>query len=150
FLMKCLDSHGDDYRSAQLTILLEDEGIHGDDTLLGDNAQSALLEGEDVQASKSRPLGSQGSQGSDSPLPGEGGSAKRKRIKEEREAQSSKRHSSPFYILGHDQIKQECSDEEMSPPDVTEPLAQVWNPSSPEEKAGYSDYPSPAVYPEFD
>ncbi|XP_072420746.1 TCF3 fusion partner homolog [Chiloscyllium punctatum] len=30
FLMRCLDSHGDEYRTAQLTIVLEDEGSQGD------------------------------------------------------------------------------------------------------------------------
>ncbi|XP_078061941.1 TCF3 fusion partner [Mustelus asterias] len=151
FLMKCLDSHGDGYRTAQLTILLEDAGSHGEDTLLGDPASSSLLEGQDAQAPRPRPLASQGSQEPGSPLPAEGGAAKRKRFKDEREPQpAGKRHSSPFYILAHDQIKQECSDDELSPRDGSESLGQVWDPGSPEEKAGYSNYPSPAVYPEFD
>ncbi|XP_067833459.1 TCF3 fusion partner [Heptranchias perlo] len=146
FLMKTLDSHGDGYRTAQLTILLEDESSHGTDPQSNANAQGGQPEGEDPRDPK-------GSQGSVSPPPGEGVSVerKRKRAKEEREPpQTSKRHPSPFYILGQDQIKQECSDEESSSRDVNEPLSQVWNPTSPEEKVGYSHYPSPAVYPEFD
>uniref|UniRef100_UPI00398F67D9 TCF3 fusion partner n=1 Tax=Pristiophorus japonicus TaxID=55135 RepID=UPI00398F67D9 len=142
-LMKCLDSHGDSYRTAQLTILLEDEGGRRDERA-GSEGQSGPTDGEDPQAPKPR------SQGSLSPPPGEGGSGKRKRMKDEREAPPAKRHSSPYYMPGHGQIKQECSVGEMSPRAVTEPLSQVWNTNSPEEKVGYGAYPSPTVYPEFD
>ncbi|XP_041038327.1 TCF3 fusion partner [Carcharodon carcharias] len=151
FLMKCLDSHGDSYRTAQLTILLEDVGSQAEETLLGDRTQSSQQEGADPHGPRPRPLAAQGSQESGSPLPGEGGTTKSKKIKDERDSQpAGKRHSSPFYILAHHQIKQECSDEEMSPRDGTEPLRQVWDPGSPEHKTGYSKYPSPASYPEFD
>uniref|UniRef100_A0A3Q3X148 Uncharacterized protein n=1 Tax=Mola mola TaxID=94237 RepID=A0A3Q3X148_MOLML len=40
FLMKTLDAHGDDYRNAQLTILLEDEsGAHIDPAAAGEDEQ---------------------------------------------------------------------------------------------------------------
>ncbi|XP_059500334.1 TCF3 fusion partner isoform X2 [Stegostoma tigrinum] len=139
FLMKCLDSHGDCYRTAQLTILLEDEGSQGDDVQLGEPAQTGLPDGQDIQVTNTGP------QDLGSPLP----SAKRRKLKDERESQSQ-RQPSPFYILGHDQIKQECGDDELSPQEVGEPVAQAWRSGSPDRKTAYSEYPSPSSYPEFD
>ncbi|XP_072350993.1 TCF3 fusion partner-like [Scyliorhinus torazame] len=143
FLMKSLDCHGDSYRSAQLTILLEEAGCPAEEGLLGDVGPGGLMDGPDGQAA--RP------QGASSPMPSEGSSVKRKRIKEERDPLPGvKRQYSPFYLLTHDQIKQECSDEELSPRDVTETLGKCWQPASPDDKAAYSDYPSPGPYPDFD
>ncbi|XP_073703006.1 TCF3 fusion partner [Garra rufa] len=41
FLMKTLDSYGDDYRTAQLTITLEDEGKAGLDAAVGADEESS-------------------------------------------------------------------------------------------------------------
>ncbi|XP_072139338.1 TCF3 fusion partner isoform X1 [Mobula birostris] len=146
FLMKCLDSHGDSYRTAQLTILLEDEGSRGGEEMLLDNPPSGQLpEGEETPAAK------HSSQGSDSPTPSEGGTHKRKRVKEEKEGPTNKRHLNSFYKFGRDLPKrQDSSDEELSPREGSEPLSRPWNTESPERKVVYGEYSSPAVYPEFD
>lgn len=146
FLMKCLDSHGDSYRTAQLTILLEDEGSRGAEETLVDThpPSSQLPEGEEAPAAR------HSSQGSVSPTPSEGGTHKRKRAKDDREAPPNKRHLTSFYKFSRDIPKQDSSDGELSPREGTEPISHPWNTESPEGKVVYREYPSPAVYPEFD
>ncbi|XP_069770253.1 TCF3 fusion partner [Narcine bancroftii] len=136
FLMKCLDAHGDSYRTAQLTILLEDEGSRGgEETQLDTNPPGSQLP-EEEEASAAR----LSSQGSDSPTPSEGGTHKRKRAKEERESPPSKRHLTSFYKFSRDLTKQNSSDEELSPRDGNDSLSHAWNTETPKGKVVYREY----------
>lgn len=75
FLMRVLDSYGDDYRAGQLTILLEDEGSQGTDTLTPGNTENEPPEREGLSPPKRTPALPEPS----SPAPGEGPSGRKRR-----------------------------------------------------------------------
>ncbi|XP_014441871.1 TCF3 fusion partner isoform X4 [Tupaia chinensis] len=75
FLMRVLDSYGDDYRASQLAILLEDEGSQGTDAPTPGNAENEPPEKEGLSPPRRTPAPLEPS----SPAPGEGPSGRKRR-----------------------------------------------------------------------
>uniref|UniRef100_A0A8C2UN86 TCF3 fusion partner n=1 Tax=Chinchilla lanigera TaxID=34839 RepID=A0A8C2UN86_CHILA len=76
FLMRVLDSYGDDYRASQFTIMLEDEGSQGTDAPTPGNAENEPPEREGLSPPRRTSAPSEAS----SPAPAEGpGGRKRRR-----------------------------------------------------------------------
>ncbi|KAM9048774.1 TCF3 fusion partner isoform 2-T2 [Megaptera novaeangliae] len=75
FLMRVLDSYGDDYRSSQLTIVLEDEGSQGTDAPTPGNAENEPPEKEGLSPPRRTPAPPEPG----SPAPGEGPSGRKRR-----------------------------------------------------------------------
>ncbi|XP_076986940.1 TCF3 fusion partner isoform X1 [Tamandua tetradactyla] len=75
FLMRVLDSYGDDYRTSQLTIVLEDEGSQGTDAPTPGNAENEPPEKEGLTPPRRTPVPPEPS----SPVPGEGPSGRKRR-----------------------------------------------------------------------
>lgn len=75
FLMRVLDSYGDDYRSSQFTIVLEDEGSQGTDAPTPGNAENEPPEKEGLSPPRRTPAPPEPG----SPAPGEGSSGRRRR-----------------------------------------------------------------------
>ncbi|XP_006868176.1 PREDICTED: TCF3 fusion partner [Chrysochloris asiatica] len=75
FLMRVLDSYGDDYRAGQFTILLEDEGSQGTDAPTPGNAENEPPEKEGLTPPR-RPLAAPEPS---SPSAGEGSSGRKRR-----------------------------------------------------------------------
>lgn len=75
FLMRVLDSYGDDYRTSQFTIVLEDEGSQGTDALTPGNAENEPPEKEGLSPPRRTPAPPEPS----SPAPGEGPSGRKRR-----------------------------------------------------------------------
>ncbi|XP_040834051.1 TCF3 fusion partner homolog isoform X1 [Ochotona curzoniae] len=75
FLMKVLDSYGDDYRASQFTIVLEDEGSQGTDAPTPGNTENEPPDKEGLSPPGSTPVPPEPS----SPAPGEGPSGRRRR-----------------------------------------------------------------------
>ncbi|XP_068953251.1 TCF3 fusion partner isoform X1 [Petaurus breviceps papuanus] len=73
FLMRVLDSYGDDYRKSQFTIVLEDEGSQGPDAPTPGNAENEPPEKESLSPPPRRPPEAS------SPPPGEGPSGRKRR-----------------------------------------------------------------------
>ncbi|XP_045439392.1 TCF3 fusion partner isoform X1 [Pipistrellus kuhlii] len=74
FLMRVLDSYGDDYRASQFTILLEDEGSQGTDAPTPGNAENEPPEKEGLSPPRRTPAPE-----ASSPAPGEGPSGRKRR-----------------------------------------------------------------------
>ncbi|XP_028928599.1 TCF3 fusion partner isoform X2 [Ornithorhynchus anatinus] len=83
FLMRVLDSYGDDYRKSQFTIVLEDESSHGPDAPTPGNAENEPPEREGLSPGglPRRPPGPPvgGTLEPSSPTPGEGPSGRKRR-----------------------------------------------------------------------
>lgn len=75
FLMRVLDSYGDDYRASQFTIVLEDEGSQGTDAPTPGNAENEPPEREGLSPPRRTPAPPESS----SPTPGEGPSGRKRR-----------------------------------------------------------------------
>ncbi|XP_036983423.2 TCF3 fusion partner isoform X2 [Artibeus jamaicensis] len=75
FLMRVLDSYGDDYRAGQFTIMLEDEGSQGTDAPTPGNAENEPPEKEGLSPPRRTPAPPEPS----SPAPGEGPSGRKRR-----------------------------------------------------------------------
>ncbi|KAK1329754.1 hypothetical protein QTO34_009937 [Cnephaeus nilssonii] len=75
FLMRVLDSYGDDYRASQFTIMLEDEGSQGTDAPTPGNAENEPPEKEGLSPPRRTPAPAEAS----SPAPGEGPSGRKRR-----------------------------------------------------------------------
>ncbi|OWK16270.1 hypothetical protein Celaphus_00004900, partial [Cervus elaphus hippelaphus] len=75
FLMRVLDSYGDDYRSSQFTIVLEDEGSQGTDAPTPGNAENEPPEKEGLSPPRRTPAPPEPG----SPAPGEGPSGRKRR-----------------------------------------------------------------------
>ncbi|KAB1275004.1 TCF3 fusion partner [Camelus dromedarius] len=75
FLMRVLDSYGDDYRASQFTIVLEDEGSQGTDAPTPGNAENEPPEKEGLSPPRRTPAPPEPS----SPAPGEGPSGRKRR-----------------------------------------------------------------------
>nr|XP_042088493.1 TCF3 fusion partner isoform X1 [Ovis aries] len=75
FLMRVLDSYGDDYRSSQFTIVLEDEGSQGTDAPTPGNAENEPPEKEGLSPPRRTPAPPEPG----SPAPCEGPSGRRRR-----------------------------------------------------------------------
>ncbi|XP_066230432.1 TCF3 fusion partner isoform X1 [Saccopteryx leptura] len=75
FLMRVLDSYGDDYRTSQLTIVLEDEGSQGTDAPTPGNAENEPPEKEGLSPPRRTPAAPEPS----SPAAGEGPSGRKRR-----------------------------------------------------------------------
>ncbi|XP_021023390.1 TCF3 fusion partner isoform X1 [Mus caroli] len=73
FLMRVLDSYGDDYRDSQFTIVLEDDGSQGTDVPIPGNAENEPPEKEGLSPSQRTTLDPT------SPAPGEGPSGRKRR-----------------------------------------------------------------------
>lgn len=73
--MRVLDSYGDDYRTSQFTIVLEDEGSQGTDALTPGNAENEPPEKEGLSPPRRTPAPPEPS----SPAPGEGPSGRKRR-----------------------------------------------------------------------
>ncbi|XP_036184839.1 TCF3 fusion partner-like [Myotis myotis] len=71
FLMRVLDSYGDDYWASQFTILLEDKGSQGTDACTPGNAENKPPEKEGLSLPRRTPAPAETS----SPAPGEGPSS---------------------------------------------------------------------------
>ncbi|XP_003465508.1 TCF3 fusion partner isoform X1 [Cavia porcellus] len=76
FLMRVLDSYGDDYRASQFTIMLEDEGSQGTDAPTPGNAENEPAEKEGLSPSRRTSVPPEASS---SPAPGEGPSGRKRR-----------------------------------------------------------------------
>ncbi|XP_043935478.1 TCF3 fusion partner [Protopterus annectens] len=156
FLMRTLQVYGDDYRKAQLTILLEEDGNRGEDILSPVNAENEPLEGESTLAThKPRIANSRSapdSRGSESPSVTDASSAKKKKkLREEREVSSSRKPSHPFSSVASEHPIQLKLEEDMSCEPGETSLTQSWQSSSPvEERVHYSDYSSPTTCPDFE
>ncbi|XP_006000684.1 TCF3 fusion partner [Latimeria chalumnae] len=151
FLMRTLDRYGDEYRNAQLTMLLEDDGSRGTDVLTPRNGESEVAEGEGTAAHGRLGTGSSlEPQGSESPSVSEAHSGKKKKKHAKEESQSvvatPKKPSNTFFITGGEHATKVTL--EGNPSDRSE---QIWNRESPEEeKMCYSDYSSPQTCTEFE
>ncbi|XP_077833122.1 TCF3 fusion partner isoform X2 [Macaca mulatta] len=75
FLMRVLDSYGDDYRASQFTIVLEDEGSQGTDAPTPGNAENEPPEKEALSPPRRTPAPPEPG----SPAPGEGPSGRKRR-----------------------------------------------------------------------
>ncbi|XP_023564325.1 TCF3 fusion partner isoform X1 [Octodon degus] len=75
FLMRVLDSYGDDYRASQFTIVLEDEGSQGTDTPTPGNVENEPPDKEGLSPPRRTSAPSEAS----SPAPGEGPSGRKRR-----------------------------------------------------------------------
>ncbi|XP_064436971.1 TCF3 fusion partner isoform X4 [Mirounga angustirostris] len=75
FLMRVLDTYGDDYRTSQLTIVLEDEGSQGTDAPTPGNAENEPPEKEGLSPPRRTPAPPEPS----SPTPAEGPSGRKRR-----------------------------------------------------------------------
>nr|XP_048308086.1 TCF3 fusion partner isoform X2 [Myodes glareolus] len=75
FLMRVLDSYGDDYRASQFTIVLEDDGSQGTDVPTPGNAENEPPEKEGLSPPQRTPAHLDPS----SPAPGEGPSGRKRR-----------------------------------------------------------------------
>nr|KAF6341513.1 hypothetical protein mMyoMyo1_011929 [Myotis myotis] len=75
FLMKVLDSYGDNYRASQFTILLEEEGSQSTDAPTPGNAENESPEKEGLSPPRRTPAPTEAS----SPAPGEGPSGWKRR-----------------------------------------------------------------------
>ncbi|XP_012863442.1 TCF3 fusion partner, partial [Echinops telfairi] len=75
FLMRVLDSYGDDYRAGQFTIVLEDEGSQGTDAPTPGNAENEPPEKEGLTPPRRTPAVPESS----SPVAGEGPSGRKRR-----------------------------------------------------------------------
>ncbi|XP_033272256.1 TCF3 fusion partner isoform X1 [Orcinus orca] len=75
FLMRVLDSYGDDYRASQFTIVLEDEGSQGTDAPTPGNAENEPPEKEGLSPPRRTPAPPEPG----SPAPGEGPSGRKRR-----------------------------------------------------------------------
>ncbi|XP_006897361.1 PREDICTED: TCF3 fusion partner [Elephantulus edwardii] len=75
FLMRVLDSYGDDYRASQFTILLEDEGSQGTDAPTPGNAENESPEKEGLSPPRRTP----GPPEPSSPATGEGSGGRKRR-----------------------------------------------------------------------
>ncbi|XP_054959449.2 TCF3 fusion partner isoform X1 [Pan paniscus] len=75
FLMRVLDSYGDDYRASQFTIVLEDEGSQGTDAPTPGNAENEPPEKETLSPPRRTPAPPEPG----SPAPGEGHSGRKRR-----------------------------------------------------------------------
>ncbi|XP_027286811.1 TCF3 fusion partner isoform X2 [Cricetulus griseus] len=75
FLMRVLDSYGDDYRASQFTIVLEDDGSQGTDVPTPGNAENEPPEKEGLSPPQRTPVPLDPS----SPAPGEGPSGRKRR-----------------------------------------------------------------------
>ncbi|XP_063658351.1 TCF3 fusion partner isoform X3 [Pan troglodytes] len=75
FLMRVLDSYGDDYRASQFTIVLEDEGSQGTDAPTPGNAENEPPEKETLSPPRRTPAPPEPG----SPAPGEGPSGRKRR-----------------------------------------------------------------------
>ncbi|XP_074172062.1 TCF3 fusion partner isoform X1 [Rhinolophus sinicus] len=75
FLMRVLDSYGDDYRASQFTIVLEDEGSQGTDAPTPGNTENEPPEKEGLSPPRRTPALPEPS----SPAPGEGPSGRKRR-----------------------------------------------------------------------
>ncbi|OBS57371.1 hypothetical protein A6R68_11512 [Neotoma lepida] len=75
FLMRVLDSYGDDYRASQFTIVLEDDGSQGTDVPTPGNAENEPPDKEGLSPLQRTPAPLDPS----SPAPGEGPSGRKRR-----------------------------------------------------------------------
>lgn len=75
FLMRVLDSYGDDYRASQFTIVLEDEGSQGTDAPTPGNTENEPPEKDGLSPPRRTPALPEPS----SPAPGEGPSGRKRR-----------------------------------------------------------------------
>ncbi|XP_036202449.1 TCF3 fusion partner-like [Myotis myotis] len=74
FLMRVLDSYGDDYQASQFTILLEDEGSQGTDSPTPGNAENKPPKKEGLSPPRRTPAPAEAS----SPSPGKGPSGQKR------------------------------------------------------------------------
>ncbi|XP_059521521.1 TCF3 fusion partner-like [Myotis daubentonii] len=74
FLMRVLDSYGDDYQASQFTILLEDEGSQGTDSPTPGNAENEPPKKEGLSPPRRTPAPAEAS----SPSPGKGPSGQKR------------------------------------------------------------------------
>ncbi|XP_038608586.1 TCF3 fusion partner [Tachyglossus aculeatus] len=142
FLMRVLDSYGDDYRKSQFTIVLEDESSHGPDAPTPGNAENEPPEREGLSPGglPRRPPGPPGVGGTlepSSPTPGEGPSA-RKRRRTPRDGRKTGAGLLPPE-LGPGQIKTE--DDFGFEPEET--LGSSWASRGPDKLLPYSGLVSP-------
>ncbi|KYO19520.1 TCF3 fusion partner isoform X2 [Alligator mississippiensis] len=147
FLMKILDSYGDDYRQSQLTIVLEDEGSHSTDVPTPGNTENEPPEKETLQRFPGPPpTGLE----PESPSPAEAPSGKKRRRHGREDKEQRGRRTAPSLLTMDDfpvQVKAE-DDFPCSQDDVLDPS---WNqPSPPDKMLHYPKFSSPGGCSDFD
>ncbi|KAL7977432.1 hypothetical protein Chor_009381, partial [Crotalus horridus] len=142
FLMRVLDSYGDDYRQSHLDIVLEDEGIHSADVATPGNAGNEPCEKEAPRClSVQEPESLSSSEGPVS-------KKRRRHLREEKEGRL--RRAAPT-LLPMDDFPVQIKSEEDFQCEQDDVLSSAWQQSSPQDKLlHYSKFPSPGVCSDFD
>uniref|UniRef100_A0A8D0GSA5 TCF3 fusion partner n=1 Tax=Sphenodon punctatus TaxID=8508 RepID=A0A8D0GSA5_SPHPU len=146
FLMKVLDSYGDNYRDSHLTIVLEDEGSHSTDAPTLGNTEN---EPPEKETPRRIPGLLPAPPESESPSPAEGPSAKKRRRPREEKEPRGQRAAPP--MLPMDDFPAQIKAEEDFPCDQEDVLAPSWQQPSPHDKLlHYPKFSSPGDCSDFD
>ncbi|KAF7238717.1 hypothetical protein EYD10_14516 [Varanus komodoensis] len=146
FLMKVLDSYGDDYRQGHLDIVLEDEGSHSTDAPTPSNTEN---EPPEKEASRCLP-GPLPAQEPESLSPTEGPASKKRRrlLREEKEARTRRVAQT---LLPMEEFPVQIKSEEDFQCEQEDVLAPTWQQSSPQDKLlHYPKFSSPGACSDFD
>ncbi|XP_066483438.1 TCF3 fusion partner [Tiliqua scincoides] len=147
FLMRVLDSYGDDYRQGHLDIVLEDEGSHNTDVLTPGNTEN---EPPEKETTPRRLLGSVPTPEPESLSPAEGPASKKRRrhVREEKETRLRRTAQT---LLSMDEFPAQIKTEEDFQCEQEDVLAPTWQQSSPQDKLlHYPKFSSPGACSDFD
>nr|XP_020654608.1 TCF3 fusion partner [Pogona vitticeps]XP_020654609.1 TCF3 fusion partner [Pogona vitticeps]XP_020654610.1 TCF3 fusion partner [Pogona vitticeps] len=145
FLMRVLDSYGDDYRQGHLDIVLEDEGCHSTDALTPGNTENEPPEKETTRA----PLVALPAHEPESLSPSEGPITKKRRrhLREEKEGRI-RRTAQTLLPMEEFPVQIKSEEDFQCEQDV---LVPAWQPSSPRDKLlHYPKFSSPGACSDFD
>ncbi|XP_053216914.1 TCF3 fusion partner [Podarcis raffonei] len=146
FLMRVLDSYGDDYRQGHLDIVLEDEGSHSTDAPAPGNTEN-----EPPEKDTSRCLsGSLPAPEAESISPTEGPTSKKRRrhMREEKEVRLRRAAQT---LLPMEEFPVQIKSEEDFQCEQEDVLTPAWQQSSPQDKLlHYSKFSSPGACSDFD
>uniref|UniRef100_H9GMW3 TCF3 fusion partner n=2 Tax=Anolis carolinensis TaxID=28377 RepID=H9GMW3_ANOCA len=146
FLMRVLDSYGDDYRQGHLDIVLEDEGGHSPDAPTLGNTENEPPE-KDMPRCPSGPLPAHEPE---SLSPSEGPTTKKRRrhLREEKEGRVRRVAQT---LLPMEEFSAQVKSEEEFQCEQEDVLASTWQPSSPRDKLlHYPKFSSPGACSDFD
>ncbi|XP_019357251.1 PREDICTED: TCF3 fusion partner [Gavialis gangeticus] len=147
YLMKILDSYGDDYRQSQLTIVLEDEGSHSTDVPTPGNTENEPPEKETPRRFPGPPpTGLE----PESASPAEAPSGKKRRRHGREDKEQRGRRTAPS-LLTMDDFPVQVKAEDDFPCSQDDVLAPSWNqPSPPDKMLHYPKFSSPGGCSDFD
>ncbi|XP_061443990.1 TCF3 fusion partner [Rhineura floridana] len=146
FLMRVLDSYGDDYMQGHLDVILEDEGSHSTDAPAPGNTENEPP-GKETPRHLSGPLPTPEAENLS---PTEGPTSKKRRchMREEKEARQRRAAQT---LLPMEEFPVQIKSEEDFQCEQEDVLTPAWQQSSPQDKLlHYSKFSSPGACSDFD